>query len=107
MNDAIAKLSTLTKTTLTPMPAAERSLARTASIAEPSELRAQQGDAHGDHDADDQAHEAERQAGELLPDADAEVDAEDLGLPDGVAVRTGRGPRCGTRSPRCRTRART
>ena len=39
---------------------------------------AQQGDTHGHHDADDQAHEAERQAGEVLPDADAEVDAEDL-----------------------------
>src|SRR5262245_46820883 len=38
MNDAIAKLNTFTKTTFTPMPAADRSLARTASIAEPNEL---------------------------------------------------------------------
>ena len=40
--------------------------------------RAQQGHAHGHDDADDQAHEAERQAGEVLADADAEVDAEQL-----------------------------
>ena len=38
MNEAIAKLTTFTKTTLTPIPAAERSLARTASIADPSAL---------------------------------------------------------------------
>ena len=85
MNDAIAKLSTFTNTTLTPMPAAERSLARTASIAEPSELLRKQGHARRDDDADDQAHEPERQAWEVLAGTDAEVDAEDLGLPDGVA----------------------
>jgi hypothetical protein len=39
MNDAMAKLTTLTRTTLTPTAAAERSLARTASIAEPRALR--------------------------------------------------------------------
>ena len=39
MNEAMAKLTTFTQTTLTPTPAADRSLARTASMAEPSELR--------------------------------------------------------------------
>ena len=38
MNDEIAKLAIFTPVTFTPMPAAERSLARTASIAEPSAL---------------------------------------------------------------------
>ncbi len=39
MNDAIAKASTFTRVTFTPRPDADRSLARTASIAEPNELR--------------------------------------------------------------------
>ena len=38
MNDEIAKLATFTRTTFTPIPAADRSLARTASMAEPSVL---------------------------------------------------------------------
>ena len=38
MKDAIAKLAIFTAVTFTPMPAADRSLARTASIAEPSAL---------------------------------------------------------------------
>ena len=51
MNDAMAKLTTLTNTTLTPMPAAERSLARTASIAEPERAPAEAGHADCDDDA--------------------------------------------------------
>ena len=39
MNAAIANARILTRTTLMPAPAAERSLARTASMAEPSRLR--------------------------------------------------------------------
>ena len=44
MNAAMANARILTRTTLMPAPAAERSLARTASIAEPSRLRAELGD---------------------------------------------------------------
>ena len=89
MNDAIAKLRTLTNTTLTPMPAAERSLARTASIAEPNELRPQQGDAERDDDADDQAHEPELTGvGTSFPAPTPRSDAEHLRLPDGVAEET-------------------
>ena len=76
MNEAMAKLTTFTRTTLTPMPAAERSLARTASIAEPSDAGPQPGDAERDEHERDQAQQAELEPGERLAGSDAEVDAE-------------------------------
>ena len=66
MNEAIAKLTTFTQTTLTPMPAAERSLARTASIAEPNALVRSRAHEPGDDDQHDEAHEPELQPGERL-----------------------------------------
>ena len=76
MNEAMAKLTTFTRTTLTPMPAAERSLARTASMAEPSELVRSRATHQATTHERDQAEQAELEAGEGLAGADAEVEAE-------------------------------
>ena len=70
------------------MPAAERSLARTASIAEPSELVRSRATPNATTTQHDQAHEPELQAREVLPGTDAEVDAEQLRLPDACCRRS-------------------
>ena len=78
MNEAMAKATTFTKTTLTPTPAAERSLARTASMAEPRELRRSMATPEGDEDQGDQADEAEADPREGVAAPDAQVHPEQL-----------------------------
>ena len=76
MNEAMAKLRTLTRTTLTPTPAAERSLARTASIAEPSELLRSRATPSATTHEREQAQQPELDPGEVVAAPDAEIDAE-------------------------------
>ena len=63
MNDPIAKEMSFTRTTSMPAPAAERSLARTASISEPSRLVRSSGHADGHADEHQQHEEPELDAG--------------------------------------------
>ena len=70
-----------------PAPAAERSLARTASISEPSGARAQLRHADGDDDEDDQDEEPELHAGEVGADLGRRSRPNSVGTGDVLAAR--------------------
>ena len=82
MNDEIAKLAIFTPVTFTPMPAADRSLARTASIAEPSGLARSQATANATATSVNRQSKPNSKRGNAWPAPTPRFESEELGFRD-------------------------
>ena len=87
MKEPMAKASSLTRTTWTPDPAAERSFARTASISEPSRLVRSFATPTATSTSVARTSRQNDKRGKSVPTRSAEVDAEERRAADVLAVR--------------------